>query len=73
MRPKQFSTKEWFDTVLHWFAPKGQDVLEVYATDPKTGEKNTNKNPTMNCRLGLLIIQSSVKETIWKKKLRWKY
>ena len=39
MRPKQYSTKEWFDTVLHWFAPKGQDVLEVYATDPKTGEK----------------------------------
>lgn len=44
MRPKQFSTKEWFDTVLHWFAPKGQDVLEVYATDPKTGEKTQIKS-----------------------------
>ena len=44
MRPKQYSTKEWFDTVLHWFAPKGQDVLEVYATDPKTGEKTQIKS-----------------------------
>jgi len=44
MRPKQYSTKEWFDTVLHWFAPKGQDVLEIYATDPKTGEKTQIKS-----------------------------
>ena len=44
MRPKQYSTKEWFDTVLHCFAPKGQDVLEVYATDPKTGEKTQIKS-----------------------------
>ena len=44
MRPNQYSTKEWFDTVLHWFAPKGQDVLEVYATDPKTGEKTQIKS-----------------------------
>ena len=44
MRPKQYSTKEWFDTVLHWFAPKGQDVLEVYATDPNTGEKTQIKS-----------------------------
>ena len=44
MRPKQYSTKEWFDTVLHWFAPKGQDVLEVYATDLKTGEKTQIKS-----------------------------
>lgn len=44
MRPKQYSTKEWFDRVLHWFAPKGQDVLEVYATDPKTGEKTQIKS-----------------------------
>ena len=44
MRPNQYSTKEWFDTVLHWFAPKGQDVLEVYATDPKSGEKTQIKS-----------------------------
>ena len=44
MRPKQYSTKEWFDRVLHWFAPKGQDVLEVYATDPNTGEKTQIKS-----------------------------
>ena len=44
MRPKQYNSKEWFDTVLHWFAPKGQDVLEVYATDPKSGEKTQIKS-----------------------------
>ena len=44
MRPKQYSTKEWFDRVLHWLAPKGQDVLEVYATDPNTGEKTQIKS-----------------------------
>ena len=44
MRPKQYNSKEWFDKILHWFAPKGQDVLEVYATDPKTGEKTQIKS-----------------------------
>ena len=44
IRPKQYSTKEWFDTVLHWFAPKGQNVLEVHATDQKTGEKTQIKS-----------------------------
>ena len=44
MRPNQYSTKEWFDTVLHWFAPRGEDVLEIYATDPKSGEKTQIKS-----------------------------
>lgn len=26
-RLQLLSSKEWFDTLLHWFAPKGQDVL----------------------------------------------
>ena len=43
-RPKQYSSKEWFDKLLHWFAPKGQDALEVYATDPVTGEKTQIKS-----------------------------
>ena len=43
-RPKQYSSKEWFDKLLYWFAPKGQDALEVYATDPVTGEKTQIKS-----------------------------
>lgn len=26
-RLQLLSSKEWFDTLLHWFAPKGQDIL----------------------------------------------
>ena len=33
-----------FDNLLHWFAPKGQDVMEVYATDSTTGEKTQIKS-----------------------------
>lgn len=43
-RPKQYNQKEWFDNLLHWFAPKGQDVMEVYATDSATGEKTQIKS-----------------------------
>ncbi len=28
-----------FDKIIHWFAPEGQDVMELYATDETTGEK----------------------------------
>ena len=38
-RPKQYNEREWFDKIIHWFAPEGQDVMELYATDEKTGEK----------------------------------
>lgn len=43
-RPAQYNQKEWFDNLLHWFAPKGQDVMEVYATDETTGEKTQIKS-----------------------------
>ena len=43
-RPQQYNQKEWFDNLLHWFAPKGQDVMEVYATDSTTGEKTQIKS-----------------------------
>ena len=43
-RPQQYNQKEWFDNLLHWFAPKGQDVMEVYATDSATGEKTQIKS-----------------------------
>ena len=38
-RPKQYNEREWFDKIIHWFAPEGQDVMELYATDETTGEK----------------------------------
>ncbi len=31
-RSEMVDAKTWFNTILHWFAPKGQDVLEVYVT-----------------------------------------
>ncbi|WP_256254409.1 hypothetical protein [Streptococcus sanguinis] len=43
-RPQQYNQREWFDNLLHWFAPKGQDVMEVYATDSATGEKTQIKS-----------------------------
>ena len=38
-RPKQYNEREWFDKIIHWFAPAGQEVMELYATDAPTGEK----------------------------------
>ena len=38
-RPKQYNEREWFDNIIYWFAPEGQDVMELYATDETTGEK----------------------------------
>lgn len=43
-RPAQVSPEEWFNTVLHWLAPKGQEIMEVYAKDIKTGEKTQIKS-----------------------------
>ena len=30
VRPDEVTPDEWFDTLLHWFAPKGEDILTVY-------------------------------------------
>lgn len=30
VRPDKVTPDEWFDTLLHWFASKGEDVLPVY-------------------------------------------
>ncbi|MBP2621632.1 hypothetical protein ACVRXQ_11145 [Streptococcus panodentis] len=38
-RPEQYNEQEWFDKLIQWFAPEGQDVIELYATDEQTGEK----------------------------------
>lgn len=38
-RPEQYNEEEWFNDLIHWFAPEGQEVMELYATDEKTGEK----------------------------------
>lgn len=43
-RPGYVTGEEWFDTILHWFAPQGQDVMELYATDSNTGEKTQIKS-----------------------------
>ncbi|CEL90760.1 hypothetical protein [Streptococcus sanguinis] len=38
-RPDQYNEEEWFNDLIHWFAPEGQEVMELYATDETTGEK----------------------------------
>ena len=30
IRPDKVTPDEWFDTLLHWFAPKGEEILTVY-------------------------------------------
>ena len=30
IRPDKVTPDEWFDTLLYWFAPKGEDILTVY-------------------------------------------
>ena len=30
IRPDKVTPDEWFDTLLYWFAPKGEDLLTVY-------------------------------------------
>ncbi|MGQ7463022.1 hypothetical protein ACTGZQ_11075 [Streptococcus suis] len=39
VREEGYDPEEWINTLLHWFAPEGQEVLEVYASDHKTGER----------------------------------
>lgn len=39
VRPDRISDEAYFNKVIHWFAPAGQEVLELYAKDKETGEK----------------------------------
>lgn len=43
-RSESISSERWFNTLIHWFAPKGQDVMELYVTDKTTGEKTQIKS-----------------------------
>ena len=41
VRTDKVTPDEWFDTVLHWFAPKGEDLLTVY------GRNDDGESPQM--------------------------
>lgn len=43
-RSESISSEQWFNNLIHWFAPKGQDVMELYVTDKATGEKTQIKS-----------------------------
>lgn len=43
-RSESISSEQWFNTLIHWFAPKGQDVMDLYVTDKMTGEKTQIKS-----------------------------
>lgn len=44
IRPNLVDRETRFNTIIHWFAPQGQDVMELYATDKATGEKTQIKS-----------------------------
>ncbi|KXT75482.1 hypothetical protein [Streptococcus sp. DD12] len=39
VRPLFSDKATWFNTIIHWFAPKGQEVMELYAPNGDTGDK----------------------------------
>lgn len=41
---ESISSEQWFNNLIHWFAPKGQDVMDLYVTDKTTGEKKQIKS-----------------------------
>lgn len=43
-RSESISSEQWFNNLIHWFAPKGQDVMNLYVTDKTTGEKTQIKS-----------------------------
>lgn len=43
-RSESISSEQWFNTLIHWFALKGQDVMDLYVTDKTTGEKTQIKS-----------------------------
>lgn len=43
-RSESISSEQWFNTLIHWFAPKGQDVMDLYVTDKTIGEKTQIKS-----------------------------
>lgn len=43
-RYNSVDSEQWFNTLIHWFAPKGQDVMDLYVTDKTTGEKTQIKS-----------------------------
>lgn len=38
-RPGMTDNATWYNTIMHWFAPQGQDVMELYQENYDTGEK----------------------------------
>ena len=43
-RSESISSEQWFNNLIHWFAPKGQDVMDLYVTDKTTGKKTQIKS-----------------------------
>ena len=37
-RQGNISSEEWYNTLMHWFAPVGQDKLSLSITDKETSE-----------------------------------
>ena len=53
VRPDKVTPDEWFDTLLHWFAPKGEDILTVYGLndDGKVSDVQIHNSQEVNAWL----------------------
>ena len=64
VRTDKVTPDEWFDTLLHWFAPKGEDILTVYGLndDGKVSDVQIHNSQEANAWLE----QHPVLKTLYK-------
>ena len=69
VRPDKVTPDEWFDTLLHWFAPKGEDILTVYGRndDGKASDVQIHNSQEANAWLE----QHPALKTLYIYKVDW--
>ena len=69
VRTDKVTPDEWFDTLLHWFAPKGEDILTVYGLndDGKVSDVQIHNSQEANAWLE----QHPALKTLYIYKVDW--
>lgn len=69
VRTDKVTLDEWFDTLLHWFAPKGEDILTVYGLndDGKVSDVQIHNSQEANAWLE----QHPALKTLYIYKVDW--
>ena len=69
VRTDKVTPDEWFDTLLHWFAPKGEDILTVYGRndDGKASDVQIHNSQEANAWLE----QHPALKTLYIYKVDW--